>query len=61
MTIRASKENAERALQIAKRGQSKGHVSRKNWNDLVEFLTRAKAKLPTEEAFDNDAKRKRNK
>ena len=59
-TMRASKENAERAMQSLKR-ITKKHGSSATTTTIFEFIKAAKAKLPSEAAYDADRARKRRK
>jgi len=53
--MRASKENAEKAIQAVHKTMPPGMPK-----DLtMEFLKAAKAKLPTEKAYDDDAERRK--
>lgn len=63
--IRASKENAEKYLQLFKRISASHNMStfearlEKYESEIITFFKAAKAKLPTEKAYDDDAKRRK--
>jgi len=59
--MRASKEQAEKAIRTVKRLREDKRVEQRHLSQLESFVEAAKRKLPTEAAYERDAERSRKK